>query len=84
MRAGLALEAKQGDDVIRQGGRQHLQRDEAAARRLGGLIHHAHATAAEFSDDLISSGEFGSGHAATGPGGPREAIRAGARGIKPL
>jgi len=31
-------------------GEDHLQRDDAAERRLPGLEHHAHAAAAEFAE----------------------------------
>jgi hypothetical protein len=35
-------------------GPEHLQRDYAVQRRLSGLIHHAHAAAAQFPEHFVS------------------------------
>ena len=40
--------------LVRQLGRQHLQRDRTVERRLVGAIDHAEATAADLVDHLVA------------------------------
>ena len=52
-RASLTFEALQGLGIPDQVFRDELKRDAAPQPRVLGLIHHPHATAAEFSQDAI-------------------------------
>ena len=62
---GLAREAGEPVRVLRQGLRQHLDRDRALQRRVGGAIHFAHPAGAERRDDFVGPepGTGGQGHA---------------------
>ena len=59
--SGLALEAQQGNEVVCERGRQHLQRHDTTTG-VDGLVDDAHAATPEFSNELVLACELGSGH----------------------
>ena len=58
---GLVLEALQVPRVQGRSERQHLERDDAAQRKLDRLVDDAHAAAADFADDAEIAQRIGGG-----------------------
>ncbi len=52
-RACFALKAFDDGPIVGERPGQHLDRDAAIQRRIAGLVHHAHAAATEFRDQLV-------------------------------
>ena len=64
-RPGLALEAQQALFVVRESLGQHLERDLTLETRVPGEVDLAHASAAQWAEDLIEGERLadGQGHA---------------------
>ena len=86
--AGLALEALEGRRVLRQLHRQELERDVAAELRVLGLVHDAHAAAAELPGDLVVGDGLAdhwpasaapAGYSFSNSGSPWRSVRSGSR-----